>query len=80
MKTKIPVDFIFNPNWWYRNYEIPFAEDFYLNKQVRGEAPFLGGCADNRSCRDLHSLDNGDMFNRDEPFDSSRRFPALSAQ
>lgn len=35
MKTKIPVDFIFNPNWWYRNYEIPFAEDFYLNKQVR---------------------------------------------
>jgi len=137
MKTKIPVDFIFNPNWWYRNYEIPFAEDFYLNKQVRvnndvsmrralferfgfgepnpqprpilgsmqvaggfvvpallgreirfspaeapvavtgrsprgpriGEAPFLGGCAHNRSCRDLHSLDNGDMFNRDEPFD-----------
>ena len=35
MKTKIPVDFISNPNWWYRNYEIPFAEGFYLNKQVR---------------------------------------------
>lgn len=40
-KTKIPVDFIFSPNWWYRNYGIRFTEDFYLDKQVRIENDVL---------------------------------------
>jgi hypothetical protein len=33
----IPVEFIFNPNWWYRNYSIPFDESFYLDKAARIE-------------------------------------------
>jgi hypothetical protein len=33
----IPVNFIFNPNWWYRNYGLSFTESFYLDKRVRIE-------------------------------------------
>ncbi len=37
MTGSIPVEFIFNPNWWFRNYSIPFDEPFYLDKATRIE-------------------------------------------
>lgn len=36
--NRIPVDFIFNPNWWFREYGISFDESFYLDPQRRIEA------------------------------------------
>jgi hypothetical protein len=36
-RRSIPVEFIFNPNWWYRNYSIPFDKSFYLDKAARIE-------------------------------------------
>lgn len=32
---RIPVEVIFNPNWWYRNYGISFDRTFYLDKETR---------------------------------------------
>jgi uroporphyrinogen-III decarboxylase len=34
MKT-IPVELVFNPNWWNRNYGISFDQSFYLDRKVR---------------------------------------------
>ncbi|MCX6081336.1 MAG: hypothetical protein NTW32_17530 [Chloroflexi bacterium] len=31
----IPVEIIFNPNWWHSNYGICFDEHFYLDRQTR---------------------------------------------
>jgi len=31
----IPVEVIFNPNWWFRNYGISFDESFYLGRDKR---------------------------------------------
>jgi hypothetical protein len=31
----IPVEFIFNPNWWFRNYGVSFEEAFYLDRERR---------------------------------------------
>jgi hypothetical protein len=31
----IPVEIIFNPNWWFHNYGIRFSEDFYLGREQR---------------------------------------------
>jgi hypothetical protein len=31
----IPVEVIFNPNWWFRNYGISFDESFYLDREKR---------------------------------------------
>jgi len=31
----IPVEVIFNPNWWFHNYGISFDEPFYLNRRQR---------------------------------------------
>ena len=33
----IPVEVIFNPNWWFRNYGISFDESFYLDRDKRIE-------------------------------------------
>jgi uroporphyrinogen-III decarboxylase len=38
MKTaidQIPVELIFNPNWWFHNYGISFDESFYFDKNAR---------------------------------------------
>jgi hypothetical protein len=32
---RIPVEFVFNPNWWFRNYGISFERDFYLDPKQR---------------------------------------------
>jgi len=31
----IPVEVVFNPNWWHNNYDICFDESFYLDRQTR---------------------------------------------
>jgi hypothetical protein len=31
----VPVEVIFNPNWWHRNYAIAFTEDFYFDRETR---------------------------------------------
>ena len=31
----IPVEVVFNPNWWHLNYGISFDESFYLDRQTR---------------------------------------------
>lgn len=35
MARPIPVEVIFNPNWWYRNYGIAFDESFYFDRALR---------------------------------------------
>jgi len=35
LNSPIPVEFIFNPNWWFRNYGISFDESFYLDREKR---------------------------------------------
>jgi len=35
MASRIPVEVIFNPNWWYRNYGISFEEPFYFDRERR---------------------------------------------
>jgi len=32
---RIPIEVIFNPNWWYRHYGISFDRPFYLDKGTR---------------------------------------------
>jgi hypothetical protein len=32
---RIPVEVIFNPNWWFRHYGISFNQPFYLDKETR---------------------------------------------
>jgi hypothetical protein len=34
-RVSIPVEVIFNPNWWFRNYGITFEESFYLDRGQR---------------------------------------------
>ncbi|MCK4449884.1 MAG: hypothetical protein KAX26_04760 [Anaerolineae bacterium] len=31
----LPVELIFNPNWWYHNYGISFDQSFYLDQETR---------------------------------------------
>jgi hypothetical protein len=33
--SSIPVEVIFNPNWWFRNYDVSFDESFYLDRNKR---------------------------------------------
>jgi uroporphyrinogen-III decarboxylase len=33
--SPVPVEIIFNPNWWFRNYGISFEESFYFDRQAR---------------------------------------------
>ena len=33
--SHIPVEVVFNPNWWFRNYGISFDESFYLDREKR---------------------------------------------
>ena len=35
MAAAIPVEIVFNPNWWFHNYGISFNEPFYLDRQQR---------------------------------------------
>ena len=37
----IPVEVIFNPNWWHRNYGVCFDERFYLDRQTRIDCDLL---------------------------------------
>jgi len=32
---KVPVEVIFNPNWWFRNYGISFDKSFYFDREAR---------------------------------------------
>jgi hypothetical protein len=34
-QSGIPVEFIFNPHWWFRNYGISFDQSFYLDREKR---------------------------------------------
>ncbi len=36
----IPIEFIFNPNWWNQNYGICFDESFYMNLEKRIDYDF----------------------------------------
>ena len=36
----IPIEVIFNPNWWHKNYGISFDERFYMNCQKRIDYDF----------------------------------------
>jgi len=40
-RTPIPVEVIFNPNWWNRNYCISFDKPFYFDKKQRIENDVL---------------------------------------
>ncbi|RPI20933.1 MAG: hypothetical protein EHM61_25960 [Acidobacteria bacterium] len=37
----IPFEFVFNPNWWYREYGISFDQSFYLDPRRRNENDLL---------------------------------------
>ncbi|HXK59072.1 MAG TPA: uroporphyrinogen decarboxylase family protein [Acidobacteriota bacterium] len=41
MRDCVPVEFIFNPNWWFSNYSISFDESFYLDRDARVENDFV---------------------------------------
>ena len=32
---RVPVEFVFNPNWWFRNYGISFEREFYFDRDAR---------------------------------------------
>ena len=34
-EPKVPVEVIFNPNWWFRNYGISFDRSFYFDREAR---------------------------------------------
>jgi hypothetical protein len=34
-RSRIPVEFVFNPNWWFRNYGISFGREFYFDREQR---------------------------------------------
>jgi hypothetical protein len=34
-RSRIPVEFVFNPNWWFRNYGISFDRPFYFDPEAR---------------------------------------------
>ena len=36
-RQSIPVEMVFNPQWWHRNYEIHFDLPFYMDKDARIE-------------------------------------------
>ena len=31
----MPVEFVFNPNWWFRNYGVSFDRPFYFDREAR---------------------------------------------
>ena len=33
--SRIPVEFVFNPNWWFQNYGISFDQRFYFDRDTR---------------------------------------------
>jgi uroporphyrinogen-III decarboxylase len=35
--TGVPVELVFNPNWWFRNYGIAFDRSFYFDRRFRIE-------------------------------------------
>ena len=35
LNSGVPVEVIFNPNWWFRNYGVSFDESFYLDREKR---------------------------------------------
>jgi hypothetical protein len=35
MEHRIPVEIVFNPNWWFRNYGIRFDKPFYFDRERR---------------------------------------------
>lgn len=37
----LPLDLIFNPRWWYINYDISFEADFFFNADIRVESEHL---------------------------------------
>jgi len=34
-KKFLPVEIVFHPNWWYKNYSITFGWDYFFNPDVR---------------------------------------------
>ena len=46
-QERIPVELVFNPNWWYKTAGISFDQDFYLAPQQRIACLQAGlrGCA-----------------------------------
>ena len=37
-KTFLPVDVIFHPHWWHKNYGLTFREDFFFDAETRVES------------------------------------------
>lgn len=40
-RSRIPVEFVFNPNWWFRNYGISFDRPFYFDPEERNANDLL---------------------------------------
>jgi len=40
-KEKLPVEIVFHPNWWFKNYGITFNKDFFYNPHTRVESDRL---------------------------------------
>lgn len=36
-KSFIPVEIVFHPNWWFKNYNISFKHDYFYNPKIRVE-------------------------------------------
>ncbi len=56
MNGGVPVELVFNPNWWYQNYSISFDESFYLCRKARIE----NDCAMRRALCDRFDLGQGE--------------------
>jgi hypothetical protein len=41
LKSVLPVDIVFHPNWWNKNYGIFFQKEFFFDPDVRAENDFL---------------------------------------
>jgi len=37
LSNQVPVEVVFNPNWWFSNYDVRFDKSFYLDKDARIE-------------------------------------------
>ncbi len=41
LNEKLPVEIVFHPNWWYKNYRIRFNRDFFFDPEIRVESDRL---------------------------------------
>ena len=71
-EPRIPVEVIFNPNWWYRNYDISFDRPFYLDRRQR----IANDVAMRRALRERFGV--GDPDPQPRPISARNTSPAAS--